>query len=124
MINPVLSSGNIVYDKAVISYDLLPYGGESIPNKQQQHVWKTIPIFQEPTETSKLITRYLGHVTGYLPIRDQYFLIRSNVFLSSLSFRYHKLFTSDICHHSSSFYLSSLVSGLSLPTIHYPTLSL
>eukprot|EP00116_Pleurobrachia_bachei_P004707 sb/3464969/ len=35
--------------------------------------------FQEPTDTSKqpIRTRYLGHVTGYQPIRDQYFLIRS-----------------------------------------------
>eukprot|EP00116_Pleurobrachia_bachei_P006355 sb/3466617/ len=34
---------------------------------------------QEPTETSKqpIRTRYLGHVTGYQPIKDQYFLIRS-----------------------------------------------
>eukprot|EP00116_Pleurobrachia_bachei_P015588 sb/3475850/ len=34
---------------------------------------------QEPTETSKqpIRTRYLGHVTGCQPIRDQYFLIRS-----------------------------------------------
>eukprot|EP00116_Pleurobrachia_bachei_P003024 sb/3463286/ len=34
---------------------------------------------QEPTETGKqpIRTRYLGHVTGYQPIRDQYFLIRS-----------------------------------------------
>eukprot|EP00116_Pleurobrachia_bachei_P018652 sb/3478914/ len=34
---------------------------------------------QEPTDTSKqpIITRYLGHVTGYQPIRDQYFLIWS-----------------------------------------------
>eukprot|EP00116_Pleurobrachia_bachei_P000749 sb/3461011/ len=32
-----------------------------------------------PTKTSKqpIRTRYLGHVTGYYPIRDQYFLIRS-----------------------------------------------
>eukprot|EP00116_Pleurobrachia_bachei_P015131 sb/3475393/ len=37
------------------------------------------PIQQEPTETSKqrIRTSYLGHVTGYQPIRDQYFLIRS-----------------------------------------------
>eukprot|EP00116_Pleurobrachia_bachei_P013431 sb/3473693/ len=37
------------------------------------------PIKQEPTETSKqpIITRYLGHVTGYQPIRNQYFLIWS-----------------------------------------------
>eukprot|EP00116_Pleurobrachia_bachei_P013296 sb/3473558/ len=34
---------------------------------------------QEPTETCKqrIRTHYLGHVTGYQPIRDQYFLIRS-----------------------------------------------
>ena len=34
---------------------------------------------QEPTDISKqpIRTRYLGHVTGYQPIRDQYFLIRS-----------------------------------------------
>eukprot|EP00116_Pleurobrachia_bachei_P012806 sb/3473068/ len=34
---------------------------------------------QEPTEPSKqpIRTRCLGHVTGYQPIRDQYFLIRS-----------------------------------------------
>eukprot|EP00116_Pleurobrachia_bachei_P002404 sb/3462666/ len=34
---------------------------------------------QQPTDTSKqpIKTRYLGHVTGYQPIRDQYFLIRS-----------------------------------------------
>eukprot|EP00116_Pleurobrachia_bachei_P018213 sb/3478475/ len=33
----------------------------------------------EPTDTSKqpIRNRYLGHVTGYEPIRDQYFLIRS-----------------------------------------------
>eukprot|EP00116_Pleurobrachia_bachei_P017439 sb/3477701/ len=32
---------------------------------------------QEPTDTSKqpIRTRYLGHVTGYQPIGDQYFLI-------------------------------------------------
>eukprot|EP00116_Pleurobrachia_bachei_P016308 sb/3476570/ len=35
--------------------------------------------WQEPTDTSKqpIRTCYLGHVTGYHPIRDQYFLIRS-----------------------------------------------
>ena len=34
---------------------------------------------QEPTETSKqpIIIRYLGHVTGYQPIKDQYFLVWS-----------------------------------------------
>ena len=32
------------------------------------------PKHQEPTESSKqpIRTRYLGHVTGYQPIRDQY----------------------------------------------------
>eukprot|EP00116_Pleurobrachia_bachei_P012567 sb/3472829/ len=35
--------------------------------------------FREPTDTRKqsIRSRYLGHVTGYQPIRDQYFLIRS-----------------------------------------------
>eukprot|EP00116_Pleurobrachia_bachei_P004481 sb/3464743/ len=39
----------------------------------------TNPSFQEPTDTSKqpIRTRYLGHVTGYQPIRDQYFLLPS-----------------------------------------------
>ena len=33
---------------------------------------------QEPADTSKQpIRTYLGHVTGYQPIRDQYFLVRS-----------------------------------------------
>ena len=34
---------------------------------------------QEPTDTSKqpIGNRYLSHVTGYQPIRDQYFLVRS-----------------------------------------------
>ena len=34
---------------------------------------------QRPTESSKqpIRNRYLGHVTGYKPIRDQYFQIRS-----------------------------------------------
>ena len=34
---------------------------------------------QEPTDTSKtpIRTRYLDHVTGYQPIRDQYFQYRS-----------------------------------------------
>eukprot|EP00116_Pleurobrachia_bachei_P000523 sb/3460785/ len=35
-------------------------------------------VYQEPTEISKqpIRTRYLGHVTGYQPIRNQEFLIR------------------------------------------------
>ena len=34
-------------------------------------------ISQEPTESSKqsIRARYLRHVTGYQPIRDQYFLV-------------------------------------------------
>eukprot|EP00116_Pleurobrachia_bachei_P002893 sb/3463155/ len=34
---------------------------------------------QKPTEASKqqITTRYLGHVTGYRPVKDRYFLIRS-----------------------------------------------
>eukprot|EP00116_Pleurobrachia_bachei_P013278 sb/3473540/ len=34
--------------------------------------------YQEPTETRKqpIKTRYLGHVTGYQPIRDQYLIAR------------------------------------------------
>eukprot|EP00116_Pleurobrachia_bachei_P001816 sb/3462078/ len=44
--------------------------------------WRSLPLRnleQKPTETSKqpIRTRYLGHLTGYQPIRDQYFLIRS-----------------------------------------------
>eukprot|EP00116_Pleurobrachia_bachei_P016076 sb/3476338/ len=37
---------------------------------------------QEPTDTSKqpIRTRYLGHVTGYQPISDQYFLHKPLLF--------------------------------------------
>ena len=37
--------------------------------------------YQEPTGTSKqqFRTCYLGHVTGYQPIRDQHFLVRSGL---------------------------------------------
>eukprot|EP00116_Pleurobrachia_bachei_P006886 sb/3467148/ len=40
---------------------------------------KILNYSQEPTETSKqpIKTQCLGHVTGYQPIRGQYFLIRS-----------------------------------------------
>eukprot|EP00116_Pleurobrachia_bachei_P006949 sb/3467211/ len=44
------------------------------------HAWNYRPCFiLEPTEISKqpVRTRYLGHVTGYRPVRDQYSLIRS-----------------------------------------------
>ena len=36
-------------------------------------------VYHKPTESSKqpIRARYLGHVTGYQPIRDQYFLVRS-----------------------------------------------
>eukprot|EP00116_Pleurobrachia_bachei_P016332 sb/3476594/ len=38
-----------------------------------------VALAVEPTETSKqpIRTRYLGHVAGYQPIREQYFLIWS-----------------------------------------------
>eukprot|EP00116_Pleurobrachia_bachei_P005185 sb/3465447/ len=43
------------------------------------HVQDFQTTFQEPTEPSKqpIRTSYLVHVTGYQPIRDQYFIIRS-----------------------------------------------
>ena len=34
-----------------------------------------VTLYQEPTES--ISARYLGHVTGYQPIRDQYFMVRS-----------------------------------------------
>eukprot|EP00116_Pleurobrachia_bachei_P014864 sb/3475126/ len=52
----------------------------TLPNKTSVC---TLPNYflnrHQPTETSKQLigTRYLGHVTGYQPIRDQYFLISS-----------------------------------------------
>ena len=38
-------------------------------------------LIQEPTESSKQPIRagHLGHVTGYQPIRDQYFLMFTNL---------------------------------------------
>eukprot|EP00116_Pleurobrachia_bachei_P007519 sb/3467781/ len=57
-------------------------------------LFQTFPIYhslytsldQEPTDTSKqpIRTRYLGHVTGYQPIRDQHCLIWSD-WVTSLS---------------------------------------
>eukprot|EP00116_Pleurobrachia_bachei_P012150 sb/3472412/ len=40
-----------------------------------RRVGNSLSNCQEPTETSKqpIRTHYLGHVTGYQPIRDQYF---------------------------------------------------
>eukprot|EP00116_Pleurobrachia_bachei_P011389 sb/3471651/ len=45
----------------------------------------------ELTETSKqpIRTRYLGHMTGYQPMRDQYFLIRSIPETSPFKAYYH-----------------------------------
>ena len=43
-------------------------------------LWNTgMSVSQQPTESSKrpIRARYLSHVIGYQPIRDQYFLIRS-----------------------------------------------
>eukprot|EP00116_Pleurobrachia_bachei_P010051 sb/3470313/ len=53
-------------------------GGSKSPSTQLISCTVISPK-QEPTETSQqpIRTRYLGHVTGYQPIRDQYFLIRS-----------------------------------------------
>eukprot|EP00116_Pleurobrachia_bachei_P013320 sb/3473582/ len=50
-----------------------------IPVRVTQNRASSVRQRLEPTETSKqpIRTRYLGHVTGYQPIRDQYFLIRS-----------------------------------------------
>eukprot|EP00116_Pleurobrachia_bachei_P006184 sb/3466446/ len=68
-----------------LQLDLIPHLDPSIPSKQ------------EPTETSRqpIRTRYLGHVTGYQPIRGQYFLnwsrqlihlhVFKNVYLSNLN---------------------------------------
>eukprot|EP00116_Pleurobrachia_bachei_P013659 sb/3473921/ len=56
------------------------------PLTLQKIFWKTLSLslslperVLEPTDTSKrpIRNRYLGHLTGYQPIRDQYFLIRS-----------------------------------------------
>ena len=46
---------------------------------ENQHYISHDTLQQEHTEPSKqpTRTRYLGHVTGYQPIRDQYFLVRS-----------------------------------------------
>ena len=40
---------------------------------------KQVSVSQGPTESSKQLTRarYLGHVTGYKPIRNQYLLAQS-----------------------------------------------
>eukprot|EP00116_Pleurobrachia_bachei_P012299 sb/3472561/ len=48
------------------------------PGQSTKH-GRLLVTAHEPTETSKqpIRTRNLGHVTGYHPIRDQYFLIRS-----------------------------------------------
>ena len=47
--------------------------------KKQYEQKPCVTYWQELTDTSKqpIRTRYLGHVTGYPPIRDQHFLIRS-----------------------------------------------
>eukprot|EP00116_Pleurobrachia_bachei_P008875 sb/3469137/ len=65
-----------------ISESSLYFQMKSILNKFQgfcaskcHMIWQE-GVDQEPPETSKqpITTRYLGHVTGYQPIRDQYFL--------------------------------------------------
>eukprot|EP00116_Pleurobrachia_bachei_P012250 sb/3472512/ len=59
--------------------------------KPEKNMYQMSNACQEPTETSKqpMRTRYLGHVTGYQLIRDQYFLIGAvpDTYLLSLSSR-------------------------------------
>eukprot|EP00116_Pleurobrachia_bachei_P004072 sb/3464334/ len=47
--------------------------------EREDQTRERLQTHQEPTDTSKqpIRTRYLGQVTGYQPIRDQYVLIRS-----------------------------------------------
>ena len=67
------------------------------------------PQIQEPTEFRKqpIRTRYLGYVTGYQPIRDQYFLIRSVPALSPIY-----LLTVSVSGPRISFLVSSLNMNL------------
>eukprot|EP00116_Pleurobrachia_bachei_P015641 sb/3475903/ len=53
--------------------------GDRKRQPDQVNRFREVGTHQEPTNTSKqpIRTRYLGHMTGYQPIRDQYFLIRS-----------------------------------------------
>eukprot|EP00116_Pleurobrachia_bachei_P001186 sb/3461448/ len=74
---------------------------------------------KEPTDTSKqpIRTRHLGHVTGYQPIRDQYFpishyinpLTHGTELLSSL------LQEDSLCIYVHNRLKSSLVGGINLP---------
>ena len=72
--------------KLLLSNDSVKMDNES--NKKQNGTpfslfwkWKGVPFLshQEPTGPSKqpIRTRYLGHATGYQPIREQYLVIRS-----------------------------------------------
>eukprot|EP00116_Pleurobrachia_bachei_P013614 sb/3473876/ len=70
--------------QAVIGFEGLGGGKpriERVPNLGGHVLPQTLSSLthQEPTESSKqpIRTRYLGHVTGYQPIRNHYFLIRS-----------------------------------------------
>eukprot|EP00116_Pleurobrachia_bachei_P017834 sb/3478096/ len=64
---------------------------------------------EEPTETSKqpIRTRYLGHVTDYQPIKDQYFLIRSVPFFLIT----YRIQDGDFLSFSYSRYVRDIVSG-------------
>eukprot|EP00116_Pleurobrachia_bachei_P002930 sb/3463192/ len=48
----------------------------------------TLAEMKVGTSKQPIRTRYLGHVTGYQPISDQYFLIRSTVFKQPIRTRY------------------------------------
>eukprot|EP00116_Pleurobrachia_bachei_P018321 sb/3478583/ len=49
-----------------------PTTGETLNNSMSTEVWGLTQTSKQPIRS-----RYLGHVTGYQPIRDHYFLIRS-----------------------------------------------
>eukprot|EP00116_Pleurobrachia_bachei_P016081 sb/3476343/ len=66
LVMPVLPNPDIIRQNLVLGYLFLSL------------IYIPVTSNQEPTETSKqpIRTSYLGHVTGYQPIMDLYFLIR------------------------------------------------
>eukprot|EP00116_Pleurobrachia_bachei_P002458 sb/3462720/ len=64
---------------SVLSRDIVNSQSEARMCPQLSLLQVSVYTHQDPTDTSKMPirTRYLCHVTGYQPIRDQYFLIRS-----------------------------------------------
>ena len=72
--------------KLIVRHLIVHYNSFPFENKALFHFHSTKflakrdwYLMQQPTETSKQPIRacYLGHVSGYQPIRDQYFLVRS-----------------------------------------------